>query len=58
MAAFQKGEASRGNTKGTGLGLSISRSILELHKFQYGARNCEDGVIFGSNSGELIDMYT
>ncbi|MCS1390264.1 HAMP domain-containing sensor histidine kinase [Lysinibacillus boronitolerans] len=43
---FKKGEASRGNTKGTGLGLSISRSILELLKFQYGARNCEDGVIF------------
>lgn len=43
---FKKGDVSRGNTKGTGLGLTISRSILELHKFQYGSRNSEDGVIF------------
>ncbi len=43
---FKKGDVSRGNTKGTGLGLAISRSILELHKFPYGAKNSEDGVIF------------
>jgi len=43
---FNKGDASRSNTKGTGLGLAISRTILELHKFTYGARNSEDGVIF------------
>lgn len=43
---FKKGDISRGNTKGTGLGLAISRSILESHKFPYGAKNSEDGVIF------------
>ncbi|MEC1717370.1 sensor histidine kinase [Schinkia azotoformans] len=43
---FKKGDISRSNTKGTGLGLAISRSILELHKFPYGAKNSEDGVIF------------
>ncbi|HWL24619.1 MAG TPA: HAMP domain-containing sensor histidine kinase [Ureibacillus sp.] len=43
---FKKGDASRGNTKGTGLGLTISRAILELHKFSYGARNSDDGVLF------------
>lgn len=43
---FKKGDASRRNTKGTGLGLTILRAILELHKFPYGARNSEDGVIF------------
>lgn len=43
---FKKGDVSRSNTKGTGLGLAISRTILELHKFSYGARNSENGVIF------------
>ena len=43
---FKKGSTERSNTKGTGLGLSISRTILELHKFSYGAKNTEDGVIF------------
>lgn len=43
---FKKGDVSRSNTKGTGLGLAISRAILELHKFSYGARNSENGVIF------------
>ncbi|HHW38027.1 MAG TPA: HAMP domain-containing histidine kinase [Bacillales bacterium] len=43
---FKKGDVSRSDTKGTGLGLAISRSILELHKFSYGVRNSEDGVIF------------
>jgi len=43
---FKKGNLERSNTKGTGLGLSISRTILELHRFSYGAKNSEDGVIF------------
>lgn len=43
---YKKANTERGNTKGTGLGLSISRTILELHKFSYGAKNTEDGVIF------------
>lgn len=43
---YKKGNTERSNTKGTGLGLSISRTILELHKFSYGAKNTEDGVIF------------
>lgn len=43
---YKKGNPERGNTKGTGLGLAISRTILELHKFSYGANNDEDGVIF------------
>lgn len=43
---FQKANLARSNPKGTGLGLSIARSILELHKFSYGAQNSENGVIF------------
>lgn len=43
---YKKSDAQRSNTKGTGLGLAISRTILELHKFSYGAKNNEDGVIF------------
>jgi signal transduction histidine kinase len=43
---YKKLDESRSNTKGTGLGLSISRTILELYKFQYGAKNCNDGVVF------------
>lgn len=43
---YKKGNAERSNTKGTGLGLAISRTILELHKFSYGLKNSEDGVIF------------
>ena len=43
---FKKADESRGNTKGTGLGLAISRTILELYRFHYGARNSDDGVIF------------
>ena len=43
---YKKCNTERSNTKGTGLGLSISRTILELHKFSYGAKNTEDGVIF------------
>ncbi len=41
---YKKGNAERSNTKGSGLGLSIVRTILELHKFPYGAKNKEDGV--------------
>lgn len=43
---YKKVNTERSNTKGTGLGLSISRTILELHKFSYGVKNTEDGVIF------------
>ena len=43
---YKKGNVERSNTKGTGLGLSISRTILELHKFSYGAKNTSDGVKF------------
>ena len=43
---FKKGNADRGNTKGSGIGLSIVRTILELHKFTYGVKNKEDGVVF------------
>ncbi|SFG54714.1 Histidine kinase-, DNA gyrase B-, and HSP90-like ATPase [Desulfotomaculum arcticum] len=43
---YKKAELSRSNTKGTGLGLSISRTILELYKFPYGAKNSDDGVVF------------
>jgi len=43
---YKKGNAERSNTKGSGLGLSIVRTILELHKFPYGAKNKEDGVTF------------
>lgn len=44
---FYRIEKSR-NKKlgGTGLGLAISKSILELHKSDYGVRNTEDGVEF------------
>lgn len=34
------------DTNGTGLGLAISKSILELHQFEYGVRNKENGVEF------------
>lgn len=43
---FKKGDVARSNSKGTGLGLAIACTILELHKFSYGAINCEEGVIF------------
>jgi signal transduction histidine kinase len=43
---YKKADLSRSNTKGTGLGLAISRTILELHKFSYGAKNNDDGVVF------------
>lgn len=43
---FKKGDTARGCSKGTGLGLAIARTILELHKFSYGAKNSEDGVTF------------
>ncbi|WP_313164700.1 HAMP domain-containing sensor histidine kinase [Sedimentibacter sp.] len=43
---YKKGNADRSNTKGSGIGLSIVRTILELHKFPYGAENKEDGVTF------------
>jgi len=43
---YKKADLSRSNTKGTGLGLAISRTILELHKFAYGAKNSDNGVVF------------
>lgn len=43
---YKKVDLSRSNTKGTGLGLAISRTILELHKFPYGAKNSDNGVVF------------
>ena len=43
---FKKGDTARGRSKGTGLGLAIARTILELHKFPHGVKNCEDGVTF------------
>lgn len=43
---FKKGDAARSHSKGTGLGLAITRTILELHKFPYGAKNKDDGVVF------------
>ena len=43
---YKKADLSRGNTKGTGLGLSIARTILGMHKFAYGAKNIDDGVVF------------
>lgn len=32
--------------QGSGLGLAICKSILELHHFDYGVKNCQDGVKF------------
>lgn len=43
---FEKGDAARSHSKGTGLGLAIAGTILQLHKFSYGARNGEKGVTF------------
>lgn len=44
---FYRSEASRSRmTGGTGLGLAIVRQILDLHAFQYGAKNIPDGVCF------------
>lgn len=43
---FEKADSSRGNTKGTGLGLAIAARILAAHHYAYGAKNCEDGVVF------------
>lgn len=31
---------------GTGLGLAICKNILELHNFNYGVKNIDDGVMF------------
>lgn len=43
---FKKGDTARSNSKGTGIGLAIASTILDLHKFSYGAENCEDGIVF------------
>lgn len=32
--------------QGSGLGLAICQSILELHQYNYGVKNCQDGVEF------------
>lgn len=34
------------NREGTGLGLAICKAILELHQFDYGVKNTENGVCF------------
>jgi len=54
---YKKADLSRSNTKGTGLGLAISRTILELHKFAYGAKNSDNGVYSGLNFGRIIPSY-
>ena len=44
---FYRLEESRDRKSGgTGLGLSIVKNILELHCFEYGAANTEEGVRF------------
>lgn len=35
-----------GDNDGTGLGLAICKNILELHQFNYGLENVEDGIMF------------
>lgn len=44
---FYRVEKSR-NKKfgGTGLGLAVSKSILDLHRSEYGVKNTDDGVTF------------
>lgn len=42
---FHKVDKSR-NKEGTGLGLAICQSVLDLHKFNYGVKNTEKGVLF------------
>jgi len=36
----------KSTVKKTGLGLSIVKSILELHEFDFGIRNADNGVVF------------
>jgi len=43
---YYKVDEARSRTQGTGLGLAIAGKILEAHRFPYGAKNCEGGVIF------------
>lgn len=45
-----------GKQRNGGFGLSISRTILELHKFAYGAKNEEDGVTFWFTFGNDHSM--
>lgn len=53
---YKKADESRSNTKGTGLGLSIVSTILEMHKFLYGAENCDTGVIFWFKFGNQSNI--
>lgn len=43
--SFYKAKTVAGE-KGTGLGLSIAKNILQLHGYEYGAENVEEGVVF------------
>lgn len=42
---FHKVDKAR-NEQGTGLGLAICRAVLDLHKYEYGVKNTERGVLF------------
>ena len=55
---FHKVDKAR-NQAGTGLGLAICKSVLELHRFQYGVENTENGVKFYFNfDGKKNDGIT
>lgn len=43
--AFHKVDKAR-NEEGTGLGLAICKAVLDLHRFRYGVKNTEYGVLF------------
>lgn len=43
---YRVDKARKRNTNSTGLGLSIVKNILELHNYQYGLHNIDNGVEF------------